>query len=74
MSFTGGCSIFFDMSKVRSSPPEYALLLNTVLLAAVDECATNNPCVHGTCTDETNGYTCDCTGTGYTGTNCDIGE
>ena len=36
----------------------------------LDECAPN-PCVHGTCTDGINEYTCDCGDTGFTGDNCD---
>ena len=34
------------------------------------------PCVNGTCTNtqgDTN-YTCDCTGTGFEGRNCETGE
>ena len=34
----------------------------------VDHCAAN-PCQHGTCTNDTSGYTCACDA-GYTGTNC----
>jgi len=35
----------------------------------IDECATN-PCNHGSCQDEINGYHCNCE-PGYTGTSCD---
>merc|ERR1712212_852424 len=35
----------------------------------VDKCQSN-PCVHGTCTDGVNSYTCQCT-PGYRGDNCD---
>ena len=34
----------------------------------IDECASS-PCVHGSCTDNVNGYTCSCID-GYTGTEC----
>ncbi|XP_066275728.1 fibropellin-1-like [Branchiostoma lanceolatum] len=39
------------------------------LCADIDDCASS-PCVHGTCTDDTGGYTCTC-GNGWEGTNCD---
>lgn len=35
----------------------------------VDECASS-PCVNGACTNEVNGYTCQCVD-GWQGTNCD---
>jgi hypothetical protein len=38
----------------------------------IDECLSS-PCVHGTCKDNLNGYTCTCNH-GYTGTDCDIGK
>ena len=37
-----------------------------------DECQPN-PCVHGTCTDGVNSYTCQCS-PGYRGDNCDEGK
>lgn len=39
--------------------------------ADINECLSG-PCDHGTCTDKTNGYVCDCE-LGYTGSNCDCG-
>ena len=41
----------------------------------VDPCSPS-PCVHGTCQRSAATYTCDCTGTGYNGNNCqtDIDE
>ena len=38
----------------------------------IDECLSS-PCVHGTCKDHPNGYTCTCNH-GYNGTDCDIGN
>ena len=40
----------------------------------VDECSPNNTCQNsGVCTNSVGSYSCDCTGTGYEGTDCDIG-
>jgi hypothetical protein len=36
----------------------------------IDECAAD-PCVNGFCINGRNDYSCDCTGSGYTGTNCE---
>lgn len=38
----------------------------------VDEC-THNPCAHGTCIDQVDGYKCNCEA-GYTGSKCQTGE
>ncbi len=44
---------------------------NDGICDAGDEC-TPDPCHNGSaCTDGDNSYNCDCTGTGFTGTNCD---
>ena len=37
----------------------------------IDECAPG-PCIHGTCKDGVNQYTCTCV-PGYTDTNCSTG-
>jgi hypothetical protein len=43
-----------------------------VVFPEIDECAFKT-CVHGSCEDAPNGYTCTCE-PGYTGLNCDEGE
>ena len=49
---------------------EYMYMFEWVCCCAadIDECA-NNPCVHGTCTDGIDSYTCACDD-GYDGNNC----
>ena len=37
----------------------------------IDECQSD-PCVHGECIDQINGYVCKCKD-GWTGTNCETG-
>ena len=44
----------------------------TCHVSDIDDCSPN-PCVHGNCTDQVNGYQCTCDG-GYEGTNCDSGR
>ena len=47
--------------------------LNPILYLDIDDCATS-PCQNGgSCTDQVNGYTCNCVG-GYDGTNCENGN
>ena len=41
------------------------------MLTEIDECGSS-PCVHGTCTDRVDSYTCVCD-PGYSGTDCQIG-
>ena len=43
----------------------------TFYIVDIDDCLTS-PCVHGTCQDHLNSYTCTCSH-GYTGTDCDTG-
>lgn len=39
----------------------------------VNECEDINPCVHGSCTNNDGGYSCNCE-SGWTGQNCDEGK
>ena len=39
-----------------------------VFLVNINECASN-PCMHGVCNDEANGFTCTCDA-GYSGDTC----
>ena len=45
---------------------------NTIVISDINECASD-PCVHGTCDDEVNGYHCECDD-GYEGGNCHEGK
>ena len=46
-----------------------------IFLSDLDECTVNQPCQNsGVCTNSVGSYSCDCTGTGYEGTDCDTGE
>ena len=48
------------------------IFTRTVTFAVdIDECESS-PCIHGTCNDMVNSYTCVCA-VGYTGTNCESG-
>ena len=38
----------------------------------IDDC-TEHGCVNGRCIDGINSYTCDCTGTGFAGEQCEQG-
>ena len=40
-----------------------------MIYSDIDDCSPN-PCVHGTCTDGVDSYTCACDA-GYDGDNCD---
>ena len=42
------------------------------LITDIDEC-DSDPCEHGSCTDQVDGYSCSCDA-GYAGSNCDIGK
>lgn len=42
-----------------------------VFVTEIDECESS-PCVQGNCTDQVNGYLCDCM-PGFRGVNCDTG-
>ena len=44
----------------------------TFNIVDIDDCLPS-PCVHGTCKDHPNSYTCTCSH-GYSGADCDIGK
>lgn len=50
----------------------YSFQLILLVKTDIDECASL-PCVHGTCADHINGYTCSCE-PGHTGPHCQIGN
>ena len=43
------------------------------MMIGVDDCAADSCSNGGHCVDGHMAYTCDCSGTGYTGDTCDIG-
>ena len=45
---------------------------DTLFLTDINECASD-PCVHGACNDEVNGYSCECDD-GYEGDTCNEGK
>ena len=60
-------TIIFSARSFKSS---ITWFLNSIC-SAIDDCASN-PCQHGSCFNEDNGYICECS-PGYTGDNCDEG-
>ena len=72
-AFTSSCKLFiwFYVNWFRfclsTIPLTHAFKL--VLPADIDECASE-PCIHGECDDQVNGYVCECID-GYTGVICD---
>ena len=51
----------------------YFAILNVMIFLDIDECATI-PCQNGgSCTDQVNGYTCNCVD-GYYGNDCETGN
>lgn len=47
-------------------------ILSSFLYIDIDECA-GSPCLQGHCTDQVNGYICECI-LGYSGNRCDTGK
>ena len=53
--------------------PTFSLHWSVCFYVDINECASN-PCLNGgSCTDQVNGYVCDCGGS-YTGINCQTGK
>ena len=52
-----------------SNPP---IQMNIMFLLDINDCKPN-PCEHGSCNDEVNGYNCDCE-VGWEGKDCDEGK
>ena len=48
------------------------VILYFSIYAESDPCSDSNPCNDGVCTTLTSGFSCNCSGTGYTGSTCDI--
>ena len=46
---------------------------SSIFISDIDECTSDNPCVHGECNNSQGSYSCVC-GSGYNGTNCDEGK
>ena len=73
------CDIFynFELSHIYNKDNGLEIIYVKIcfpifFLTDIDECGAA-PCQHGgTCTDQVNGYTCECMA-GYTGTNCETG-
>ncbi|MCP3665570.1 MAG: calcium-binding EGF-like domain-containing protein [Gammaproteobacteria bacterium] len=42
-------------------------------MSDIDECRSN-PCKHGECVDKVSRYECNCSGTGFTGKECEKGK
>ena len=48
-------------------------LVNLIYITDKDECSTYHPCVNGECINEPGSWRCNCSNTGYTGDNCQLG-
>ena len=57
----------YSSKTYKSKNVKYACLLHDT---DIDECASQ-PCIHGECNDQLNGYLCECL-EGYTGVHCEI--
>ena len=51
---------------------EFIVILYFSIYAESDPCSDPNPCLNGVCTTLSSGFSCNCSGTGYTGSTCDI--
>ena len=70
-------SIFQNFNETKfghhTSPLVFKSSVFAIYNADINECSSN-PCLNqGTCTDQVNGYVCNCQ-PGYTGVNCQIGK
>ena len=52
--------------------PVKVIQINVYVFLEIDECA-HQPCIHGTCTDAVNAFTCTCED-GYGGDTCEEGK
>ncbi|KAI8515752.1 Mucin-4 [Branchiostoma belcheri] len=64
------CRAGFFVYKLRRPPYDYCNLAYCAETKDIDACAVFDPCVHGSCVDGINNFTCNCH-QGYAGHRCD---